>query len=972
MVLCVLAFVLVGAEAASAAATPHGLRATYFNDTAFRKPALTRTDARVAFNWKYGSPARSVGANTFSARWTGDLQAPKAGTYAISLRASDGVRLWIDGRRRINRWSRAASPATSSTTLRLGKGAHTIRIDYFESTGAATATLAWKGPGIRPQTIASKWLTPPVTKAPRVLGPGKPWSDPATWGGHVPAEGSSVTIPTGMAVLLDQDVALQDLTIEGSLEFARRDLTIESDWVVVHGTLQVGTEAAPFQQHATIRLRDRTPGENIMSMGDKTIGVMGGTLELHGAKRLGWTRLAATAAKGADRITLAKAPDWRPGDRIVLASTDFEASQAEEVTVTAVAGPVVTIDQPLKFTHYGVLQTLAGQSVDERGEVALLSHTITFEGEATSSAGGTGATIMVMDKGAAHVEGVELRRVGQEGILRRYPIHFHALGDAPGMYFRDSSVDHSFNRCATVHATNDVVVSGNVCYDHIGHGFFLEDGAEHDNVITGNLGMGGHKPAKGKAILPTDDDPATFWISNPDNVFRDNVAAGSEGPGFWIALPEHPTGYFALIHPAEAKAMWPRRTALTEFSGNTAHSNDGDGLHFDNGPGADGHSETTHHSAHVDPADDESKELDTQLTGFTAYKNRGEGAWLRGSNHHMVHAVLADNAIGATFASDESYLEDSLVVGETANLGTPERWEVQQGTVGRDGRSLPRPWDADFPVRGFEFYDGHVGVRRTTFVNFQPWENAKGERREQSGIGYKLDNDFSIDPKNEATAVRFVNARPVYLPTPKVGDDGAISSVFRDTDGSVTGTAGRSVMVLNPFLYGAGCAARTDWNAQVCTGDYASLKVGAPGHPEALRPVTITRPDGQAQTPMASTGDDADDANTTVQANTVYSVAFTGGTPAKAQFVLFNGRDRWVRIDVPRAEGFKVTRYGCNVGQAKSWCFGAAGSLAALNAAAKTGYWYDNAGDADPATGTLHLKVDATDADWSEIVVEPA
>ena len=32
--------------------------------------------------------------------------------------------------------------------------------------------------------------------------------------------------------------------------------------------------------------------------------------------------------------------------------------------------------------------------------------------------------------------------------------------------------------------------------------------------------------------------PASYWITNPQNTFEDNVAAGTEGTGFWFALPE--------------------------------------------------------------------------------------------------------------------------------------------------------------------------------------------------------------------------------------------------------------------------------------------------------------------------------------------------------------------------------------------------------------------------------------------------
>ena len=36
-------------------------------------------------------------------------------------------------------------------------------------------------------------------------------------------------------------------------------------------------------------------------------------------------------------------------------------------------------------------------------------------------------------------------------------------------------------RCVTVHGTDNVVVERNVCYDNIGHAFFVEDGCEENN-----------------------------------------------------------------------------------------------------------------------------------------------------------------------------------------------------------------------------------------------------------------------------------------------------------------------------------------------------------------------------------------------------------------------------------------------------------------------------------------------------------
>src|SRR5215208_3349846 len=119
--------------------------------------------------------------------------------------------------------------------------------------------------------------------------------------------------------------------------------------------------------------------------------------------------------------------------------------------------------------------------------------------------------------------------------------------------------------------------------------------------------------------------------------------------------------------------------------------------------------------------------------------------------------------------------------------------------TGVDGRSLPRPWDRNFPIRGFEFYDGRVGAEDTAFVGYTP-----NSLREASGLGFLLVNAFNLHPRNYARALRFVDAKRVYLPSPAAGKDGDASSVFVDQDGSVTGTADAVVTANKPVPRGAG------------------------------------------------------------------------------------------------------------------------------------------------------------------------
>src|SRR6202451_2146059 len=146
---------------------------------------------------------------------------------------------------------------------------------------------------------------------------GKRWSDPATWPDKkVPAKDDLVTIGRAMDVVLDvTPPALHGLTINGKLSFAdNKDLELTTEWIMVHGELEIGTEAKPHTRNATITLTNNVPGEDIDAMGDRGIMLMGGTLSLHGNRKNSWTNLAKTAAAGSNTIEVLNTGDWKKGD----------------------------------------------------------------------------------------------------------------------------------------------------------------------------------------------------------------------------------------------------------------------------------------------------------------------------------------------------------------------------------------------------------------------------------------------------------------------------------------------------------------------------------------------------------------------------------------------------------------------------------------------------------------------------------
>lgn len=763
------------------------------------------------------------------------------------------------------------------------------------------------------------------------------WSEASTWGGTLPSAGSVVVIASGSKVLMDvSPPSLDGLQIDGKLTFARKDLELRSDWIIVHGTMQVGTRRNPFTQQATITLTGSDTSQNIMDMGTKVLGVMGGSLDLHGQRRQGWTQLGSTALKGARTIKLRNKMPWRKGDRIVIASTDYVAEHAEQRTITAVEGQTLTLDSPLNWMHWGRLQRFSGRVLDERAEVGLLSRNVVVRGDESSADNGFGGHMMVMEGGRARISNIELTRMGQKKRLRRYPVHFHMDGAAPDSYLKNSSIHHTYNRCVTIHGTRQLRVQNNVCYDHLGHGYFLEDGAETDNVITNNLGILTRAVENG--LLGSDERPATFWITNPDNVIRGNHAAGSERHGFWFALPENPTG------PSASSKIWPQRTPLKVFKNNVAHSNGDTGLFVDHGPEPDGDADdATWYEPVENPANEDSRPVVARFDGLTAFMNRNRGVWLRGENHVVTRAKLADNQGGATFASEKSYLTRSLVVGESANTGNAESWE----DTGPNGRALPAPWEPEEEIVGFEFYDGRVGVSRTHFANFQ-----KNSLRPSGALGSLSPNAFAIHPRNFASKVTFGNATPVYLAQPEAGMDGDASKVFIDKTGSVSGRRGGHVVVDNPFLLDKTCNKRESWNAWVCgQRGYATLWVGASSS-TAIQPLKIRRSDGPTQTLQGCCSGD-DKAITTILPGRTYDVDFST-VPQRSEFVLWNSAGKNITLRMKAPGGTKVIRWG--------EVLPSAGSLGGLQDKSDSSWFYD------PASNTLTIRIVSKD-DWSEVEV---
>jgi len=112
------------------------------NRTLSGSPSLVRNDASIDFKWGWGSPAATLPSTDFSARWTRTMDFDAA-TYRFHVLVDDGARLWVDDALIIDTW-RDGSIREVKKDYTLARGAHTVRVTYYEHGGEARIQVWWE------------------------------------------------------------------------------------------------------------------------------------------------------------------------------------------------------------------------------------------------------------------------------------------------------------------------------------------------------------------------------------------------------------------------------------------------------------------------------------------------------------------------------------------------------------------------------------------------------------------------------------------------------------------------------------------------------------------------------------------------------------------------------------------------------------------------------------------------------------
>ena len=683
------------------------------------------------------------------------------------------------------------------------------------------------------------------------------WQDTTTWStGSVPTENDEVTIPIGIKVDLVGVVKAKTITVKGILQGIKgqtnnASIDLETEMILVMGAnalFEIGTEEQPYIANGKCKITLVGEDKNsTTTMGDNFIAAMnGGTIELHGKEKISWTHLGANATVGAKEITMSEPVDWEIGDEIVIVSSRTNWNEAEKRIINSISNDKlkITFTEALNYPHFSQIKTYTrakdnkSWTADLRAEVGLLSHHIKIQGAANSEATGFGGHIMAMANSTLNANSIELYRMGQKAKLGKYPWHWHLLHEfGTGQYIKNSSIHKSFNRAITIHGTSYTTVDNNFIYDHIGHGVFLEDGSERFNVIKNNVALLTKKPKKGEEVTPSDNQldevqnrtPATYWITNPNNTFQNNIAAGTEGTGYWFAFPQKPMGDSA--NDPRFNDIEPYKEPLGLFKGNKAHSCTS---------GVDVFDQLTVNHKILSNRGWQNKEehLFEDCTWYSnklgVYSGLGNSVGNRfdyTSNLIFYNNIMIDNATAIQFASF-SQVQESVVV---ADSGTG----ILQGNT-----RLYRMYDGPGQIKDSHFVGWNKGTKTFISSGGAATKNTNhrfsGITTDNNEIPHVILPNFDIPIKNDDT-------RPQNPSHPRNW-----ITVLLDEDGTLTGKANSSIVSNHPFMLVGDETKPSNWvRAYVSPHNFVSSVLRFPGLSTAQIPNVSCRRI-KDKTPIAS------------------------------------------------------------------------------------------------------------------------
>uniref|UniRef100_A0A2K6GL63 Fibrocystin n=1 Tax=Propithecus coquereli TaxID=379532 RepID=A0A2K6GL63_PROCO len=664
------------------------------------------------------------------------------------------------------------------------------------------------------------------------------WSRVHSWfPERVPQDGDNVTVQSGQLLLLDTNTSILNfLHVKGGklIFMAPGPIELRAHAILVSdgGELRIGSEDKPFQGKARIQLHGSSHSTSFFPYGVKFLAVRNGTLSLHGSLPEVIVTHLRTAAHARDTVlALEDAVDWQPGDEVVIISgKDVEGAKPMEeiVTVETVHKADLYLRSPLRYSHNFTESSVAGEHHILKVTVALLTRSITIQGnltsermellascqEADASQGNLqhclystsekilgsrdlGARVIIQsfpeEPSQVQLEGVQFRDLGQA--FHKHLSSLTLVGAMRDSYVQGCTVWNSFSRGLSICRTVGVKVDSNVFYNILGHallvGTYVEirhisweaipgrknDWSEQGNIIRNNviIGVSGAEGLSNPEMLT----PSGIYIRNPTNIIEGNRVCAA-GYGY----------FFHLVTSQTSQAP------LLSFTQNMAHSCTRYGLFvypkfqppWDNGTGP------------------------TLFQNFVVWGSAGGAQIFRSSNLHLENFQIyscRDFGIDILESDANTSVTDSLLLGHFAHKG---------GLCMSAGIKTPKRWE--------------LMVSNTTFVNFDlincvAIRTCSGCSQGQGGFTVKTNQ------------LKFTNSpNLVAFPFPH-------AAILEDLDGSLSGK-NRSHILASMETLSASCLVNASFGriipGSVCGGGvlFHRMSIGLANAPDIPYDLTLT------------------------------------------------------------------------------------------------------------------------------------
>jgi beta-glucosidase len=132
------------------------LKLEFFNNIELAgEPIATQPADQIDHDWA-SAPVPALGEKNYSARWTGEIEAPATGEYSFVMQSDDGSRVLLDDQPIIDLWGPHAIE-TKTVRLTLPAGVkHRLRVEYFQEAGDAIVRFGW-GPTPKEDPLPARY-----------------------------------------------------------------------------------------------------------------------------------------------------------------------------------------------------------------------------------------------------------------------------------------------------------------------------------------------------------------------------------------------------------------------------------------------------------------------------------------------------------------------------------------------------------------------------------------------------------------------------------------------------------------------------------------------------------------------------------------------------------------------------------------------------------------------------------------------